>query len=129
LLTDGDIEKIHKVRKLLLEHSGINNMFRIFTLGIGRDANRILLEEVAKIGNGICKMIVDSKDLSQTITTILEYSSSQYYANAKHSMTDEIMTIYPNRYVSSFLCLTEDQFKEVQKFGMSISGIEPIFDT
>jgi hypothetical protein len=79
-----------------------NKKFRINTLGIGRDANKIQLENIALFGNGICRMSSESKTISDNVIDILEISNMKYYRNIKYKDNKLINCAYPNMFIPLF---------------------------
>jgi uncharacterized protein YegL len=79
ILTDGQVSG-HRLKEIINNHS--DKKFRIFTLGIGRDANKLELENLASNGYGVCRMSSESKDIADNVIDILDYTNKIYYKKA-----------------------------------------------
>ena len=66
-ITDGQVHNQQEIYGIIKAHS---NNTRIFTVGIGKDASRQLLEQMATISSGTYEMIVDNKNVSSAINKI-----------------------------------------------------------
>jgi hypothetical protein len=98
VLTDGQITG--NVQQIFENNK--DKKFRINTLGIGRDANKIQLENIALFGNGICRMSSESKTISDNVIDILEISNMKYYRNIKYKDNKLINCAYPNMFIPIF---------------------------
>ena len=75
ILTDGDVDDLEGVVKMIEKFS---NQTRIFTLGLGEDANKTFIVQAAENGNGQHSFIVNTKDddiLSNQIVELLQKAS------------------------------------------------------
>jgi hypothetical protein len=88
LLTDGQVyngnlitDDINKLKK---------QGDRFFTLGVGKDADRNLIEEIAIAGHGNFHMVVDTNNsLSDVIVQLLDDSTKEYYYNLKFDLVTD----------------------------------------
>ena len=51
------------------------------TLGIGQDANRNILTDIAQVTHGVCRMIADSAKIDEVVIELLGYCFSEYATN------------------------------------------------
>jgi len=114
LLTDGQVENTNNVIKFC----GNMANTRIFTVGVGRDADRNLVENVANVTNATSVFVNDFSKMSDYIVELLDSVNKQYITRPKLLLTDTtdelIVTqtyseitgaVYPGRYyycISSF---------------------------
>jgi len=114
LLTDGQVANTNNVIKFC------GNMVntRIFTVGVGSDADRNLVENVANVTNATSVFVNDFSKMSDYIVELLDSVNKQYITRPKLLFTDStdelivaqtyseiIGAVYPGRYyycISSF---------------------------
>jgi hypothetical protein len=90
-LTDGQVSNINSISNLI---KGAKNT-RIFSIGIGSDADRNLIQTMAAQTAGECKFITDIKDLDKSIQSILTIVNKQYYSNVRLGLD---LIVYPSIY-------------------------------
>jgi len=100
ILTDGQVSG-HKLKEIINNNS--DKKFRIFTLGIGNDANKLELENIALNGYGICRMSSESKDIADNVIDILDYTNKLYYKNITYNDKIILKCAYPNIFTQIFL--------------------------
>jgi hypothetical protein len=104
-LTDGQVSNRNSIINLINSYNS-NNSVRIFSVGIGNDADRELVQQMSKHTHGDCKFVTDSKDLTTSILSILETVNKQYYTNVIFGSDDKksntkaeqitYSSVYPN---------------------------------
>lgn len=102
ILTDGQVSG-HRLKEIITNNS--DKKFRIFTLGIGQDANKLELENLASNGYGVCRMSSESKDIADNVIDILDYTNKIYYKNITHNDKIIIKCAYPNTFTQVFIKL------------------------
>ncbi len=90
-LTDGQVSNVQAISKLIKSHSNV----RIFSVGIGSDADRNLVRLMAEQSAGDYKFVVDAKNLEACVTSIASTVNKQYYTNVRFG--DEWI-VYPSVY-------------------------------
>lgn len=70
LLTDGEVTTPDKVIALAKKATD-NGLCVIHTFGIGSDCSSYLVESVARVGRGICSLVVDNKDIRSVVIQAL----------------------------------------------------------
>ncbi len=90
-LTDGQVSNVQAISKLIKSHSNV----RIFSVGIGHDADRNLVKQMAEQSAGDYKFVVDAKNLESCVTSIVNTVNKQYYTNVRFG--DEWI-VYPSVY-------------------------------
>ncbi len=90
-LTDGQVSNVQAITKLIKSHSNV----RIFSIGIGSDADRNLVRLMAEQSAGDYKFVVDAKNLEACVTSIISTVNKQYYTNVR--LGDEWI-VYPSVY-------------------------------
>jgi hypothetical protein len=100
LITDGDVGNSVSIKKLV---KSANSNIRFFTIGVGKDVSRSLVEGIAESGNGTA-IFVNDNTIDDCITKILDCSTKQYYKNINVDWgttacieTSKINVIYPNK--------------------------------
>lgn len=78
-LTDGQVSNVQAITKLIKSHSNV----RIFSIGIGSDADRNLVRLMAEQSAGDYKFVVDAKNLEACVTSIISTVNKQYYTNVR----------------------------------------------
>jgi Ca-activated chloride channel family protein len=118
LLTDGDVGNMHAVTQVVKEHQ---KGCRVFTIGIGQDVNRSLINKIAKASNACSEVLIDNPDVSSVVIKMLDLSSKSYYKEMRVSFASknskkksETVTIddviYPNQFLSFFHKMTTKDF-------------------
>ena len=128
LLTDGQVYNVHEIMTYLSEQKTTTN-FRIMSVGIGRDADRKLVEQVADTTHGLSRMLTDETDLTRALTDILAYIDKQYYTDVKvldHEASQCSQVLYPAHPVDMFLRLSPAQYQQVVANGLTISAKDPV---
>jgi hypothetical protein len=119
LLTDGDVSNISELSTIVKNN---NTKARVFTLGIGRDVNRFLVEKLASSGNGIHKILVDVKNIGEVVISMLEDAGKDWYKNITINLGSEMtiknnisgLTLYPNNYFTVYAeYVSSDDFDKV----------------
>lgn len=120
-LTDGQVSNTHSITNLIKSKSSYSST-RIFSIGIGSDADRNLVKMMADQTSGECKFITDIKDLSLSIQSILTLVNKQYYSNVRLG-SEQILypSIYPGR-TYNWVCLT----KQSSDIDLTIKATNPI---
>ena len=100
LITDGDVGNSDSIKKLV---KSANSNIRFFTIGVGKDVSRSLVEGIAESGNGTA-VFVNDNTIDDCITKILDCSTKQYYKNINVDWgttacieTSKINVLYPNK--------------------------------
>jgi hypothetical protein len=91
IATDGDITNVPEVVEIIKTR---DEYIRFFTIGIGKDVNRNLCEQVAKEGGGECKIINDNNSselrrvlVGQYMTSLLDYCFNvKFTFNSKNTV-------------------------------------------
>lgn len=108
VLTDGQIYGSNQFVDMIKKNKK-NNKFRIFTLGIGRDANGYELEKLANVGYGVCRMSAESINIADNVIDILDVSEKKYYTNIKYK--DQLLfdCAYPNMFQQTYIKAEEEE--------------------
>jgi uncharacterized protein YegL len=131
LLTDGQVSNLRAIIQMIDSHqrSHVQQQARIMTIGIGDDADRKLVQQVADKSNGICKVLVDENDLSKALSDIIGFIDKHYYTDLKVAGGYEVIqgsaVLYPSYPVNVFLRLNADEFEAIMEEGLSISAWDP----
>lgn len=86
LLTDGQVSCVDGIANNIAKDKKPEDRF--FTLGIGQDAERHLIEEVARVGCGSYRMDVDTRGLNEAVVQLLDDSSKEYFYNVHLSLVN-----------------------------------------
>jgi len=93
LMTDGQVSSAQQMAKMV--NQTVNT--RLCTLGIGRDANRNELVQLANGGRGFCYMASDSKDMTTLITNMIANCCMyKYFTNIRVNGKQVAEFGYPN---------------------------------
>jgi hypothetical protein len=123
LLTDGGVTNESDV----VSYVATLKNTRIFTIGIGCDVSRSLVERVASAGHGTCTCVIDVIGLNDTIMDVLELTSMQYYTNITSEYFSDVGKVpivssladteyvYPGSYFKLFNLLKADEMKKVKR--------------
>lgn len=111
LISDGDVGNSSSIIRLIksvasntlaLSTKDSGNI-RFFTVGVGKDVSRSLIEGIAESGNGT-SVFVNDNTINDCITKILDCSTKQYYKNITVDWgsdacieTNKINVLYPNK--------------------------------
>jgi uncharacterized protein YegL len=131
LLTDGQVSNLRAIIQMIDSHqrSHVQQQARIMTIGIGDDADRKLVQQVADKSNGICKVLVDENDLSKALSDIIGFIDKHYYTDLKvvggYEAIQGSAVLYPSYPVNVFLRLNADEFEAIMDEGLSISAWDP----
>jgi hypothetical protein len=133
LMTDGDVGNVDAVTGLIKQY---NHCSRVFTIGIGQDVNRFLVEKVAKSSNAFSEVLVDNPDISTAVVKMLDASMKSYYKNPQLNLLTEKggkigeetkdwhKVIYPNQFESFYSRLPTKDFVDCRVVQMScVNGI------
>jgi hypothetical protein len=127
VLTDGQVSNRKEIVNMLKNHKGTQ---RIFSVGIGKDADRVLIESLAIATNGLSEMIHDSNSLEDTVINMLNTVSKQYYTEPISSFANlDFSVIYPNKFYGISTVINDSEYEKFIKEDFIISGTDPITDT
>lgn len=70
LLTDGEVSNPQSVIELAKKASE-EGLCKIHTIGVGRDCSKQLVEDVAKVGRGSCRIVLDNSKLRSQVIQAL----------------------------------------------------------
>ena len=123
LLTDGGVNNENDV----VNYAKVLENTRIFTIGVGSDVSRSLVERVASATHATCVCVVDSPSLDDTLMDVLETTTLNYYTDLTteyysdvgkipivSSLTDA-KYVYPGSYFKSFNLLKSAEMDKVTK--------------
>jgi hypothetical protein len=105
-MTDGDVGNVDAVVSLIKQH---NHNSRVFTIGIGQDVNRRLVEKVANASYAVSEILLDNPNISTVVAKMLDASTKSYYKQtsivingdeANKIMIDK--PLYPNKFLTVF---------------------------
>ena len=119
-LTDGDINNKSEVFELAK-----NLNCRIFTIGIGKDASRDLVEKLALLTHAKSKMIIDSKSIKNEMIDIINTVNIKHYVNLSgiiNGNSIEVIgqkTIYPGQVVTLLFNSNETNLHELSITGFN----------
>ncbi len=94
LITDGLVTNTNQITHTIQQQK--HSTTRLFTIGIGRDADRALCEQVAKYGAGVCNMIIDSSSLNETLINQYVLSKQEYYSDISFNFDNDTQTTINN---------------------------------
>ena len=124
LLTDGDVTDSDAVINAVKLHA-YNT--RIFTIGIGADASRSLVENIANETEGIYKMIADSKGVDEIVIDMLTNVYKTHYKNINVSFDGNNVLynkkLYPGKYMTLFNKFSVQNTPEKDTVNVQINGI------
>lgn len=93
LMTDGQVSSTQQMAAMINRTANT----RLCTLGIGRDANRSELVQLANSGRGFCYMASDSKDMTTLITNMIANCCMyKYFTNIRLNGKQVAEFGYPN---------------------------------
>lgn len=115
LLTDGQVSNIKSIETLLTTHA---NKCRVFSVGIGSDASRDLIQTMSNSTGGTYKMVIDEKKLEEAVIDLLCDSQKQYYGNIKvkagnTELSHKYSVLYPNQCFSTFTKVSDLEFTQM----------------
>ena len=122
-LTDGQIVNLSKVFELVKSNSDV----RIFSIGIGKDASRELVETLSTLTNGIGQMVIDSANITDVSKSMLVNTSKKYYKNISAIVNGDMVqhvgsrTIYPGQSICAFV-LTDKSNQSDEIVDVSLTG-------
>src|SRR2546426_795215 len=76
-LTDGQITDNDTVSRLIKDNKKHGD--RLFSLGLGDDADRVLIAKIADAGHGTYCMVADCDNLNNAVVKMLNDSMLEYY--------------------------------------------------
>eukprot|EP01034_Spumella_vulgaris_P030707 gene30707-37964_t len=125
LLTDGQVSNLNAVTALL---DTKNLDTRIMTIGIGRDADRKLVQQIADKTNAICRILIDEVDITAALADVHYYIGKQYYTDVKvvnYEAVQCAQVLYPAHPVDMFIRLSAEQYREVTRSGITVTAVDP----
>jgi hypothetical protein len=130
LLTDGQVSNLHSIVEFLNGRGNENQAARIMSIGIGHDVDRKLVQKLADVTHGICKVLIDEKDVTEALTDVLRYIDKQYYTGLRvlgdYDVVQTSKVLYPTHPVDIFLRLDYHQYRSVILNGLAIEAMDPI---
>lgn len=103
LLTDGEVANSNQIINKVKCYADTT---RIFTIGIGNDASRYLVEGIANATDGMYKMIIDETGVDEIVIDMLTNVYKTHYKNVNISFDGKIIQygkkIYPGKYMTVF---------------------------
>jgi hypothetical protein len=128
ILTDGQVSNVSQIETLLKSYNG---KCRIFSIGIGNDASRELIETMANSTNGISKIVIDECSLGSIVIDMLDYVNKQYYVDVHPCINDTVKytmrkALYPGDCFCIFVKLTGDEYEKLKDTGIVIKGKDPL---
>lgn len=124
-LTDGQISNQGQVFDLVKKNS--NKKIRIFSIGIGNDASRELVETLSKLTGGMAKMVVDSTSIESVVDNIVLNINKKYYTNLTAVVNGEMVNmigqkiVYPDNTITAFFACNVDSLNG-ELHGISLTG-------
>ena len=130
LMTDGDVGNVDAVTSLIREYS---HVAKVFTIGIGRDVNRSLVQRMAAASNAYSEILVDNPDVSSVVARMLDMSLKSYFKNIQPRLKSkcsggegEVLKevevnklVYPNQMVSWFHKISTTDFMSCDEMEVS----------
>jgi Ca-activated chloride channel family protein len=126
LMTDGDVGNVDSVTSLIRQY---NHCCRVFTIGIGQDVNRFLVESLAKASFACSEVLIDNPDIATVVIKMMDASMKSYYKNiklscvgkseAKHEVEDRFKVVYPNQFASFFYKMSTKDFQHCSSIELS----------
>ena len=124
ILTDGYIKDNDKCINLIKNNL---NGFRIHSIGLGNDVDKIFIEQCAKLGKGSSSFIKGIKDVNSVVINALSKASRPYITNIKFEFEN-----YKNEIASSIIkCNPINNFayqNEVMNYSFILPGNKEIKD-
>ena len=124
ILTDGYIKDNDKCINLIKNNL---NGFRIHSIGLGNDVDKIFIEQCAKLGKGSSSFIKGIKDVNSVVINALSKASRPYITNIKFEFEN-----YKNEIASSIIkCNPINNFayqNEVMNYSFILPGNKEITD-
>jgi hypothetical protein len=124
-LTDGQISDQNQVFDLVNKNS--DQKIRIFSIGIGNDASRELVETLSKLTGGMAKMVVDSASVESVVDSIVLNIYKKYYTNLTAIVNGEIVNmigqkiVYPDNTITAFFACNVDSLNG-ELYDVSLTG-------
>ena len=81
LLTDGDVDDRERCFNLISSNSG---KFRVHSIGIGNDFDKVLIYKCGKLGNGTSSFVKELDKLNEVIVDVLNKSLRPYITDIKY---------------------------------------------
>jgi hypothetical protein len=145
LVTDGQASGVDATSKFITEKKKMGDRF--FTVGIGRDASRELIEKLAIVGNGDSLMVIDTNELEVSVLDMLDNSSKKYMTDVNCDVIcDDIdipvgdfwekicsnnECIVPGKIVTTYMCVNTiviDNIKSL-KLTANVAGTKTLYET
>ena len=135
MLTDGYVDDRDECINLIKENS---NKFRIHSIGLGNDFDKILIEKCGKLGKGSSSFVEDVENLNSVVIGILNKALRPYITNIKfefENYKDEIdSNIISCNPINNFSCQNEIMNysfilpgnTELNNLKIKITGKDPI---
>lgn len=130
LLTDGEVTNTDAVVATV----GSLKNTRTFTIGIGADVSRVLIEKCATAGNGLSVCVSDVVDLPSYIGDMLKVCANVYYTDVDTTYTDvdgnqivpinslkNTKSVYPDKYFQDLSIFAKSDLEKISS--VVISGI------
>jgi len=90
VLTDGEVNNTDKVVQLVAEHHHkANDNSRLFSIGIGRNASRALVNGISRAGRGISEFVESNERLEKKVTALLKASLQPALTNLSIDFLDD----------------------------------------
>lgn len=103
LLTDGEVSNTREIINMI-EHYSRNTRF--FTIGIGREVSRELIEGIADVSNGLHRVVIDSNGIDEIVIDMLTNVYKTQYKNVTVSFNGKVINyekrLYPGKFMKIF---------------------------
>ena len=120
LITDGDVTNVDAVVSLVAQH---HQRARVFSIGVGQDVNRVLVESLARVSDGYSEVLVDSPDIGSVVLKMLEAAGKDFFRTPRLSLDRREIplgqTIYPNHFVTFFHKMSPAEFDQLTSIELS----------
>ena len=135
LLTDGQVHDREKCINLISNNSG---KFRIHSLGIGNDFDKLLIERCGKLGKGTSSFVENVENINSVVIDALNKALRPYITDIKFNFEDNkeninnnIIQIIPNNAFNYQNEIINYSFilpgkKELSNLKIKITGKDPI---
>ncbi len=133
LITDGQVENEALVMQTVKNKKSQD---RFFTIGIGHDASRALVENIALNGHGNSQMVVDNNDIKGAIIKLLDESSKEYLHHVKLDASSQLNShmiltmnrdyIIPNNPFLLFAKINSVKFAECAVTDIKLEALDTI---
>jgi Ca-activated chloride channel family protein len=120
LLTDGEVSNTDAVLSLVGEYS---HKARIFSIGIGQDVHRHLVNGIAKASNAQSEILIDNPDIDTVVAKMMDSSSKSFYRSTSLKLNNQILPlhkpIYPNNFGILFAKVSREEYETMEKVEVS----------